>query len=677
MATASNLDFDVVVLGGGFAGVYCAQSLERALGRRTGVRRALIAEENHMVFQPMLAEVAGGSLSAHHVVNPLRLLCRRTEILKGTVEAIDWPGRSLRLFAGPEVGFVTVRFQQLVVALGAIIDLSRIPGMPEHAFLMRNVGDAMLLRSTVVSRLEEASLEADPDVRRRLLTFVVVGGGYSGVETAGQILDLVRDAAVLYPEIDVGDIHVVLVHSGESLLPTLVPRLSEYCARILRKRGLDLRLNRRVQSVTATQVQLGDCTIAASTVVSTVGNAPHPLVLDLIKRNSLADARGRIVVDAHLRVPGQPQLWAAGDCAAVPFVHGGFCPQTAQFAYRQGRLLGRNLAAGLKGGATRAFQFRGLGELATIGHHAAVANILGLNFSGRFAWFLWRSIYLVKLPRLDRKVRVMLDWTLDLFFPRDLTLLSPRYSQVLKEIHLETGDVLFNAGEPAFSLYVVRSGAIELSDEQGVVSQHSRGDYFGERALLTDKKWLFTARAVAPTQLVSIPAAVFKQLVGGGGSLGRLFERSAHRYQSREVLDAIVQRLPADVLEQPVSAHMQTELVALRPDQSVASAIPVVREHPHSSYPLVDAAGHFAGMLRREDFHDFLRRSPQAGEAPLADIGPSTVPTVSPETGMREVVERLVRSGANKLIVVNDEDVVLGILTVMDLAAATPEIAHA
>lgn len=676
MSPPPNLDFDVVVLGGGFAGVYCAQTLERALGRSTRIRRALIAEENYMVFQPMLAEVAGGSLSAHHVANPLRLLCRRTEVLVGRVEAIDWPARTLRLFTGPLTGHVTVRCQHLVVAVGAVVDLSRIPGMPEHGFLMRNVGDAMLLRQTVVSRLESATLARDAETRQRLLTFVVVGGGYSGVETAGQVLDLVRDAAKLHPRIDADDVRVVLVHSGEYLLPTLVRRLSEYCAQVLRRRGIELRLQVRVQAVTANQVRLSDGgTIAASTVISTVGNAPHPLVLDLIRENDLPAERGRIRVEPTLRVPGHAQLWAAGDCAAVPFVRGGFCPQTAQFAYRQGRLLGRNLAAVLQERTPRTFDFRGLGELATVGHRAAVANILGLNFSGWLAWFLWRTIYLFKLPRLDRKVRVMLDWTLDLFFPREVTLLSPRYSQVLKEIHLEPGDVLFHGGEPAFSLYVVRTGAIELADERGVVAVHRRGDHFGERALLTDQRWLFTARAVEPTKLVSIPAGVFRQLVGSGGSLGRLFQRSAQRHQSREEIDAIARRLPDDVLAQPVRTLMQVELVTLRRNQTIAAAIETLRTHPHSSYPVVDDEGRFVGLLRREDFHDFLRRSPQAGETPLRAIDVASVPTLEPETPMREVVERLVRSGANKLVVVDAVSRLVGMVTVMDLAALSAHTA--
>jgi NADH dehydrogenase len=176
---------------------------------------------------------------------------------------------------------------------------------------------------------------------------------------------------------------------------------------------------------------------------------------------------------------------------------------------------------------------------------------------------------------------------------------------------------------------------------------------------------------------VSIPAAVFRQLVGSGGSLGRLFERSAHRYQSREVIDALARRLPAPVLTQPVSRVMHTDLITLHPAQSVASALPTVRDRSHSSYPLVDDEGRVVGVLQREDFHDFIRRSPHAGESPVRAVGVTTVPTVTPEASMREAVERLVRTGANKLLVADADGVLRGIVTVMDLAAAAPEVAHA
>ncbi|MGH8021167.1 MAG: FAD-dependent oxidoreductase [Opitutaceae bacterium] len=671
MPDADTLEFDIVVLGGGFAGVYCAQAIERALPKSDPTRVALISEENYMVFQPMLAEVAGGAISPRHVVNPLRLLCERADILKGVVESIDWPGRKLILLAGPLVGRTTVKFKHLVVSLGAIIDLRRIPGMPEHAFLMQNVGDAMLLRATLISRLEEANIEREPALRKRLLTFVVVGGGYSGVETAGQMIDLFRDINRYYANVSFDDIEVILVHSREHVLPTLDPKLGDYCANVMRSRGLKLRLSARVQAVTATQVKLSDGeSITAATVISTVGNAPHPLILDLIAKNKLQTDHGRIVTDELMRVPGKEGLWSAGDCAAVPFVTGGWCPQTAQFAYRQGRALGRNLAASARGKPLAPFRFKGLGELASIGHRTAVAHIFGFNFYGFIAWWMWRTIYLMKLPRIDRKLRVMMEWSLDLFFPRDINMLSPRYSTQLKEIHLEPGDAVFEAGEPAFSLYVVAGGKIELLDGKEVVSSLHQGDYFGERALLSDEKYMFSGRAAEPSTLVSIPAGVFKQIVGAGGSLGRLFKKSATRYQSREVIDSLANRLPPDVLDAPVSSIMQSDLVGFSPGQTIAEVLPTLREQPHGSYPVVDDNRKFIGLIRRDDFHDFLKRAGTTGASTLAEIDCVKVPSVRADLPVRKVVEHLVRSGVNKLVVTDSEDRLQGIVTVMDLAAA-------
>ncbi|RME73526.1 MAG: CBS domain-containing protein, partial [Verrucomicrobia bacterium] len=668
------------ILGGGFAGVYAAQELGRRLGRTRGRSVALISEENYMVFQPMLAEVAGASVSPRHVVNPLRLLCRHVTIFKGRVETVDWAARSVRFLAGPNAGAVTLGFRHLVVALGAVVDLSRIPGMAEHAFLMRNVGDAMLLRSTLLGRLEEANVATDPEVRQRLLTFVVVGGGYSGVETAGQILDMLHGILRYYPDLAVENPRVVLVHSGERLLPTLSPSLSEYTARLMRSRGLELHLARRVSAVSATRVVLDDGTaLSTATVVSTIGNAPHPVVQKLINEASLPTERGRIITGPSLRVEGVRELWAAGDCAAVPHVDGGWCPQTAQFAYRQGRLLGRNLAAVLEGKPPRDFTFRGLGELATIGHRAAVAQILGLKFSGFIAWWMWRTIYLMKLPRIDRKLRVLIDWTLDLFFPRDINMLSPRYSQQVKEMHLEAGDVLFRAGEPAFSLYVVRSGRIDLSDEHGVVSSHRAGDYFGERALLSDRVWRFTATAAEPTALVAIPGSVFRQIVGSGGSLGRLFRKSATRYQSRSVIDAIAARLPAEILDAPISDLVSRDLVVFRRDQPIAEILPTLRARPHSSYPVVDADGRYRGLIRRDDLYDFLKQADARRESPIEAAGLTQVPTVPPTATVREVIERLIRSGSNKIAVFEpDSGRLCGLVTTMDLvSAATPANAGA
>lgn len=555
MNSTSSLKFDVVIAGGGFAGVYCARALARELGEEAERRVALISDQNFMVFQPMLAEVAGSALSPRHVVNPIRRLCRHVTVLRGSISAIDVPAQQLFLQASDYTEGVTVGFEHLVIALGGIVDLSRVPGMPEHAYLMKNVGDALRLRGAVIDRFEEANVETQLPCQRRLLTFVIVGGGYSGVETAGQILDLAKEMLEYYPRIPEEALKVVLVHSGQHLLPEINPSLGAYCEENLRSRGVELILGARVTTMTAGRVTFGDGrSLETHTVVSTVGNAPHPLITQLCKDGHIECVKGRIITEPTLRVQGQTRLWSAGDCAAVPmyvkpkkeaaadaapsieklapspFEPRPFCPPTAQFAVRQGELLGRNLVCALRGSdSLDTFKFTGLGELAAIGHHAAVAEVFGCKFSGFFAWWLWRSIYLMKLPGIERKLRVLMEWTLDLFFPRDIALFQPKPTQILEEMFLEKGDTVVRAGEPALSLYVVKSGQMEIRDSKGqVLRTLVKGEQLGKRTILSGQTWPFDAVAAEPTTLVAISARLFEAVADAGAPVEQIFSRPAN-----------------------------------------------------------------------------------------------------------------------------------------------------
>lgn len=666
------IELDIAIVGGGFAGVYCAKVASKELGRSAAARVGLISDQNYMVFQPMLPEVTGGTIAARHVISPLRLLCRPARVLKGAVAEIRMEERLLILNAGPFTRNVQVRFQHLVLALGAAVDLSRIPGMPEHALLMRNVGDAMYLRTTIIGRIEEANLEPRAEVRRRLLTFVVVGGGYSGVETAGHILDLFASVHRYYPGIAREDLVVWLVHSRDHLLPTLSRRLGEYSARKLVARGLRLVLNERVKAVTADRVYLqSGKSIEANTVVATVGNAPHPLVEELCRVRGFAAEKGLIVTDEHCRVKGQSGLWAIGDCAAVPYVGGGFCPNTAQFAMRQGKLAGKNVVRAQRGEPLQRFTYKGMGEMASIGHRIAVADVMGLNFSGFFAWWLWRTVYLSKLPRLDRKIRVVLDWTLDLFFPRDINHLSPRFSKVLQEMYLEPGDVLFQRGEPAFSLYIVKSGCLELTDGRGDSRRVSQGDYFGEAALLGSGVWSRNARAIEPTRLVALPATVFQQIVSGSGSLAKFFRKSAAKYKSHEAFELLGRKMPEGFLDRPVSDFMRPEVYSFQDTMTVEQALQVARQHPRSSHPLVDGEGRLLGVIEREDFYQFIKDPSTHADSPVNKVPLTVLPTYERDTPVSAVLEGLARDGANKAIIVDEAQRPVGVITILDVLVAS------
>lgn len=668
--------FDVLILGGGFAGVYCAQRLLKHF-KRSNKTVGLVASENHMVFQPMLAEVVGGSLAPRHVVNPIRHLCDGADIYRGAVKAIHLEEKTVVIDGGLTAGEVSLGYEQLVLTLGADVDLSRIPGMVEHAFLMRNCGDAMKLRASIIARMEEANLIADAELRRQVLSFIVVGGGYSGVETAGQIRDLLNVMAKYYDQVNLEDTSVTLIHSGERLLPTLSAKLGDYTGRMLTEMGVKILFKSRVKSVTSRSVALSDGQkLDATSVVCTVGNAPHPLLLKLGESKGLPIDRGRLLVDATGQVQGSKNLWSAGDCTLFPKEGGGFCPQTAQFAYRQGICVADNIAAAMDSKPLKPFKFKGLGELASIGHRVAVAEIMGMHFSGFIAWFLWRSIYLMKLPGLDRKLRVMSEWTFDLLFPRDINLITPQYSAPMEEMHLEPGDVLFNRGEPAFSFYAVKHGRVNITDGTGrIVKSAATGDHFGERALLDDHIWRFDAKAVEPTTLVAISDRTFQKLVTSIGSLKSLFHRTAETYDSQQEIEQVVAMLPQNIRNSTVSELMSTCLATLRQDAPAHEALQLFQNQRHSTYPVVDADQRVVGLLRRGDGYEWFKHHVAGDPSCISDMPLKMPLVVAPETPSSEVFAAMVRSGVSKAVICDAGQKLLGMLSLSDLlsgAHSTP-----
>jgi NADH:ubiquinone reductase (H+-translocating) len=501
------MEFDVVIAGGGFAGAYCGRALGRALGKADGERRiALVAERNVLVFQPMIPEVAGSSLAPADVVNPLRLFCSGVNVLQATIQKIDWASKKLILDGGRYTRGQTVGFRHLVLTLGSVTDMSAVPGMNEYGWAMRNVSDALRLRAALINRLEEANIVEDDETRRRLLTFVVVGGGYTGVETAGQMLDFIKQAYRLYANLRDSNPRVVLIHSGAELLAEIGPELGAYARIVLQKRGVEILLNSRVGAVTANRVILeGGTAIEANTVVTSVGNAPNPIVMDLCKQLGIAAPKGRIPTDAQMRVPGAENLWAAGDGASVPWNDRGVvkvAPPTAQFAFRQGTLLGKNVFASLRGAELQPFRYRYMGQLATIGDRAAVAEIFGMHFKGFFAWWMWRSIYLAKLPGTARKLRVMIDWTFDLIFPRDISQIMPPPEDAVRAIHMEKGETLFIKGTPCRGFFYVRGGSLTLTTPGLPDRPVGPGTVLDQAELDSSNLWEATCTADTATDLI-------------------------------------------------------------------------------------------------------------------------------------------------------------------------------
>ena len=508
----------ILILGGGFGGVYTAMTLEKLLRddlRRGAVELGLVSRENYMVFQPMLPEVISGSIGILHTITPIRRLCPATNLYTRAIESIDLERRTVSAAAGFGSRQCRLHWDHLVVALGTVTSFAGQPGLAEHALPFKNLGDALALRNRIIHTLEEADIEPDPEARRALLTFVVAGGGFSGVEAVAELNDFVRAAARSFRNLDPREIRVVLVHAGGLILPELPRSLAEFAQRLLRKRGVEIRLHTRLAGATAAAALLeGGGRIPTRTLVSTVPSAANPLVAAL----PVKQERGRVVVDGALAVPDHPGVWAVGDCAWVRDARTGEpCPPTAQHATRQARCLAGNIAATLHGEPTRPFAFRALGKLGALGRRSAVAEVLGLRISGFLAWWLWRTIYLMKLPGLDRKLRVATDWTLDLLLPPDIVQLKTDRAVSVRRQHVEPGQVIFREGDRGDWLYVVADGEVEVlrHGPDGVEAPLRRlgaGEAFGEIALVSDGPRTATVRATTATTVLAVDREAFHAL---------------------------------------------------------------------------------------------------------------------------------------------------------------------
>jgi NADH:ubiquinone reductase (H+-translocating) len=413
---------NLVIIGGGFAGMKAAQALEHTLPPDWTL--TLISQENFITFNPLLPEVVGASILPGHVIAPHRQMIHCSHACMAQVTEIDTVNRVVH-YLGEGSG--TVHYDQLVLACGNNANLDIIKGMGNYALPLKTLGDALFLRNRIISRLEQAELQPDREHRRWLLTFVVVGGGFSGVETAGELVDFLYASLKYYKRIPPADLRIVLLHSGDHLLPELSASLGKFTERKMRKRGIDVRLQARAVRVTDRAVHLdsGDI-IEGGTVVCTIGTQPNPLLENIPAIKN----RGRLVVNPDLSVPGVEGVWAAGDCAAiVNALDGKVSPPTAQFAEAEAKQLASNIVAKLNGAPTQAFRYRPKGQLSSIGHNKAVAEIFGFKLSGFVAWLMWRGLYLLRVPTFSRKTRLFLEWNWAMFFPPDISHLGYRRTQ--------------------------------------------------------------------------------------------------------------------------------------------------------------------------------------------------------------------------------------------------------
>jgi len=521
----------ILILGGGFGGVYTALTLGKLLKAeldRGLVELGLVNRDNYIVFQPMLPEVISGSIGIIDTITPIRRLCPRTNLYTRMIEGIDLKRRRVTAAAGFGSQQLYMEYDHLVIALGNVTSFAGQPGLAEHALPFKYLSDALVLRNHAIHVLEEADIEPDPEIRRSLLTFVVAGGGFSGVEAVAELNDFVRAAAKSFRNVMREEIKVILLHAGPLILPELPESLAGFAQRLLMKRGVEIRLNTRLYGATGDAALLeGGARIATRTLVSTVPSGPNPLVAMLPCRKE----RGRMVTDAHLELPDDAGVWAVGDCALIIDSQTGQpSPPTAQHAIREARCVADNIVASLRETPKRTFAFKALGKMGALGHRSAVAEVFGVKLSGLLAWWLWRTIYLMKLPGLDRKIRVAVDWTLDLLLPGDIVQLRTERSVGIRREHFEAGEVIFQEGGHGEWLYVIVDGLVDVVKQvagqgEAPLRRLGPGDCFGEIALLGDHIRTATTRSVTAANLLAVDRDAFHALFSTLPPLRDFFER--------------------------------------------------------------------------------------------------------------------------------------------------------
>ena len=597
----SNRSSRVVIIGGGFAGVKCAKQLRRHLPADQ-LEVVVFNRENHMVFHPLLAEVAGASINPDAVAAPLRQFLDHVDCRTENVTAIDLAAQQV-VYEHHDGRSERLPFDHLVIACGRSVNLNAVPGMSDHAFALKTVGDAVQIRARVIEQLEIAEVSADEAARRCALSFIVVGGGFSGVEIAGEINDLVRESRRYYPHIPEAEISVTLVHSGDQILPEVSPNLRAFARREMEAAGVTVMTGVRAAAATRDGIWLKDGRqLCGRTIVCTIGTAPERLLdhLDAPKD------KGTLLTAPDMRVQGQSRVWAIGDCARIiNAVDQKASPTTAQFAERQGQQAADNIVRAIAGEATRPFRHKPLGQLCAIGGRNAVAEVGGFKVSGLMAWLFWRAVYLSKLPSWSRMIKLGADWAWELMFRRDLGTVRAETTSRVSHAFYRAGDVVFRQGDAAQNFYALEKGEVEVvrngtAGEELVAVLHA-GDFFGEMALIEGRPHGASVRARTDIEITVLGADLFTRL---SKSLTPLQQRLADTVRRRS--NNLWTRMPHAyaILAGETLANFIEPAPAIVPiETTFDQALTVLATRRLDAIYAVDANQQLAGVLTRTDLY--------------------------------------------------------------------------
>lgn len=605
----------ILILGGGFAGVKCARRLRSVLSE-SDYNIVLFNRENHMVFHPLLAEVASAAVQPKDVGAPLRQLlhnvqCRTEDILNidldnGLVEYEAHDGKRRQM-----------NYDQVVIACGNSPNLALVPGMDEHAFGLKTIGDALALQAHIMQQLEKAEVCDDLDRKRWYLSFIVVGGGFSGVEVAGEINDLLRKSLRFFNNIKPDDISVAIIHSRDQILPEVSQSLRVRAKEKMEQAGVKIHLNAYASRATPDGIALKDGRILpGGTIVCTIGTS----VLPIVDRLNVQKKYNRIAAQCDMAVPGYSNAWAIGDCAAiVNALDNQLCPTVAQFAERQGVQVADNILRRLQGKPTKPFSFEMQGQLCSIGGRNAIAEISGLHISGFMGWFIWRGVYLMKLPSISQKIKVGLEWGFDLVFPRTLAHLRADPSKRVSRAFYAAGDYIFNQGDAASEFFMIEDGEVEVlvsnpdssttssttsstiknsASNAEVVAVLGPGDFFGEAALMHDRPRNASVRARTDVEVVVLGRSIFTQISVALSPLRDAVAKAVKRRSSPKSLDEYRRVLGVIALASVTDALPGAPL---HPENTVENAIERINKHRLDFCCVVNSSGFLIGIVTRSD----------------------------------------------------------------------------
>ena len=505
----------VVIIGGGFGGMFAATNLLKL--SRGDLDIELISKINYFVYQPLLPEVAAGTLNPQDAVTPLRNLLKGVQVRLAEVTDIDFDAKQVVLLQGQKKILQRLDYDHLVITTGQVANLSLFPGFEHHSLTMKDLSDAYRLRNRVIECMEMADVTRFPDIKQRALTFIVAGGGFSGVETMGELAEMVDRILPEYPNIQRHEIRLVMIQLGSRILPELPEHLSEYALDQLEKRGVEVWLNTGIHSATQQAVYTNDGrSLPTRTVVTTIGNGPS----EFVKSLPIELQRGRIAVSAELEVVGLSNVWSIGDAALVPLntdqKNSLYAPPTAQFAVAQAQVLAKNILRRTRGQSLEIFKYKAAGIMASLGGGRGVAEIYGRRVTGIPAWFIWRAAYIGMLPGLTAKVRVALDWLLDLFMPRTIVYMAESDRPATRYLDYSKDEVVQQANEVPAGFYIVLSGSLrqELESADGEPERHELrvGDSWGSRALKEHRLTHGKITAQEDTRLLLVNSGDFQRL---------------------------------------------------------------------------------------------------------------------------------------------------------------------